>query len=981
MKHIILSITALFCLAWGQTAQAVPAKEGKDQPKEEKFQPKEGKDQPKEEKFLLKGKVYDFKTRTELPGATVTLMRTDSTVVEAKRAISEWQDGEEFGQSSDFHFAIPKQEATSYIIRCSLPGYETAEVTIALNNLKKREFMRELPPFLMREEREKTMEELTVSSTKVQFYYRGDTVVYNADAFMLAEGSMLDALIRQLPGVEIKSNGDIYHNGKLIKNLMLNGKDFFRNNRRIMLDNLPTYMVKQIEVYDKLGKLSEFVGHEMPNDKEYVMDVKLKKEYSVGWIANAEAGAGLAERSYTGDNPYLARLFALRFTDHSRLSAYANANNLSDERKPGQSDGWTPRNLSTGTLTQQSGGLDYNIDARNKKWELTGDATFSRKLLHNAQTTDRTNFLATGDTYERIVNSSHDKNLQLGTNHRLEYNFEQMRLDVRYSLTYNRFDRTSGMEKDARGDTLLNRYYTQGLTRGHHLWTGLSALSVVKFKGNTVDNLDAGVRIQYGNRKDDTFNRYDLYMGSAAAPTQHADQYYRNHPDHDYTLEAHASYHRKLSNGLFLITRYGVEHSEARRDSRLYRLDLLADYEQGDMGILPSAAEYEAVQDWRNSYESRRAGTSHTLAPSLEFYHANDKGQLNGRVHIPLTARHDRLDYLRGSLDTAIVRNTLLASVNNTYAEWKSKDNRHDIGLWYTLNAQTPDLLYLADIHDDTDPLNIREGNTGLKNSYRHQWRTIYQKQKKTGDPRDGAHALQLDINLTHNAIAMGQRYDTATGVRTSRACNVNGNWDIAGGYYFVHALDKKKKLSLITGVTGTHRQNVDLVGTDTDVMARSIVRTEAVKPEAELRYRIGKHGIRGKFTGQWQHISSRRADFTDLNIRNCQYVLNSAFQLTANLQLSTDLTLFSRRGFHDASLNTNDLVWNARLSYTLLKGNLVLMLDGFDILGQLSNVTYQLNGQGRTEIRRNVLPQYGLFHVQYRLNRQPKTNNNNRKS
>jgi hypothetical protein len=73
-----------------------------------------------------------------------------------------------------------------------------------------------------------------------------------------------------------------------------------------------------------VGKRSEFLGVEMPGDKEYVMDVKLKKEYSIGWIANAEAGAGLAESSYKGDVPYLARLFAMRFTDHSRLAFYAN---------------------------------------------------------------------------------------------------------------------------------------------------------------------------------------------------------------------------------------------------------------------------------------------------------------------------------------------------------------------------------------------------------------------------------------------------------------------------------------------------------------------------------------------------------------------------------------------------------------------------------------------------------------------------------
>lgn len=60
----------------------------------------------------------------------------------------------------------------------------------------------------------------------MKFYTRKDTLVFNADAFQLAEGSMLDALIRQLPGVELKDDGRIYVNGKYVESLLLNGEDF-----------------------------------------------------------------------------------------------------------------------------------------------------------------------------------------------------------------------------------------------------------------------------------------------------------------------------------------------------------------------------------------------------------------------------------------------------------------------------------------------------------------------------------------------------------------------------------------------------------------------------------------------------------------------------------------------------------------------------------------------------------------------------------
>ena len=49
---------------------------------------------------------------------------------------------------------------------------------------------------------------------------------------------MLDALIRQLPGVELKDDGRILVNGRYVENLLLNGEDFFKGEPSVMLENL-----------------------------------------------------------------------------------------------------------------------------------------------------------------------------------------------------------------------------------------------------------------------------------------------------------------------------------------------------------------------------------------------------------------------------------------------------------------------------------------------------------------------------------------------------------------------------------------------------------------------------------------------------------------------------------------------------------------------------------------------------------------------
>ena len=211
-----------------------------------------------QETIQLKGRIIDSKTRKDLPGATVQLMTADSIVIEQQAPSHHWVRNGQEGYSADFSFTVPKQNAT-YILRASYLGYKTACVDYTIGDIKRREFSRDVPPIALRED-SKMLQEVSVTASKVKFYNRGDTIVYNADAFVLAEGSMLDALVRQMPGVEIKSDGRIYHNGQFVESLLLNGKDFFKGDNSVMLDNLPSYTVKQVEVYDKYGKMSDFLG-------------------------------------------------------------------------------------------------------------------------------------------------------------------------------------------------------------------------------------------------------------------------------------------------------------------------------------------------------------------------------------------------------------------------------------------------------------------------------------------------------------------------------------------------------------------------------------------------------------------------------------------------------------------------------------------------------------------------------------------------
>ena len=101
-------------------------------------------------------------------------------------------------------------------------------------------------------------------------------------------------------------------------------------------------------------------------------------------------------------------------------------------------------------------------------------------------------------------------------------------------------------------------------------------------------------------------------------------------------------------------------------------------------------------------------------------------------------------------------------------------------------------------------------------------------------------------------------------------------------------------------------------------------------------------------------------------------YSYGGSVMLTApwGTQLSTGLNMNSRRGYNDASMNTNELIWNAQLSQSFLRGNaLTVSLQFYDILHQQSNFSRALTAMQRSDTEYNAITSYAMLHVIYKLN------------
>lgn len=145
------------------------------------------------------------------------------------------------------------------------------------------------------------------------------------------------------------------------------------------------------------------------------------------------------------------------------------------------------------------------------------------------------------------------------------------------------------------------------------------------------------------------------------------------------------------------------------------------------------------------------------------------------------------------------------------------------------------------------------------------------------------------------------------------------------------------------------------------------------LREQLTLNYSNNGWNVGAKVRCSYNRLTGNRSDFSNISAWDYDYGLNARIPLPYGFGLSTDFTVFSRRGYGDPSLNTNDLVWNMRLERSILNGNLTFALDGFDMLHDLSKVNRIVNAQGRTESYTNVLPSYFMGHIIYHFNKQPK--------
>lgn len=348
----------------------------------------------------------------------------------------------------------------------------------------------------------------------------------------------------------------------------------------------------------------------------------------------------------------------------------------------------------------------------------------------------------------------------------------------------------------------------------------------------------------------------------------------------------------------------------------------------------------------------------------VTFRWIREKMRLNAGVSFQ--PQKSDLSYKKGDLDTTTVRNVFNFTPTFDFRYKFSKTSQ--LRLRYRGQASQPNMVDLLPISDNTDPLNIQNGNPGLKPTFTNELRAEYN--FFNTEKQRGMFSFFRYQNIMNN-ISDRKVYDSETGGYVTTPENINGNWNLIGMVGTNIALRNKKYT--INTFTRANYQNMVSYISEKDLVSDT-------DKNITKRLSLGER-LRGTYRNDWWEFSLNGSlDYThsrnsyqesnNLDTYQFAYGASTNVRLPWNMSISTDLSQNSRRGYAESSMNTDELIWNAQISQDFLKGNAATVsIQFYDILRNQSNISRVITAAMRQDTEYNAIYSYCMVHFIYRLN------------
>ena len=916
---------------------------------------------------LISGKITDRDTKDPVEQVTIQLLKTDSTYVSG--AIS--------NERGLFHVNAPANG--KYLLKITSVGYKPTVKRIQISedkNLAMGNVVIGADAIMLKGA------VVTAMAQKVSL--KEDTFVYNSAAYRTPEGSVVEELVKRLPGAEVSDDGTIKINGKEVKKILVDGKEFMTGDTKTALKNLPTSIIDKIKAYDEKSDLSKVTGID-DGEEQTVLDFGVKKGMNKGVISNIDLGVG-------NKNRYNMRGMGGYFADNNRFMLFANANNTSD-RGFGGGPGRGFWGGANGLNASKMIGANYNYELKDKfkfntslRWNHSDGDVWSSRSSEN--------FMGTSSSFSNSLSQSYSRSNSWNGNIRLEWMPDSMTnilfrpsiswstsdgLSGSQSASYNKDPYTittkdplseEGIEELEKAEAMVNSQLTNGITYSDN--NNINGMLQVNRKlGNKGRNITFRVDAKYTDKdsKSISLNNAKLYLVQTAEgkDSTYQTNRYNLTPSKNYSYAGQLTYSEPLWKATFLQFSYKFTYSYSKSDRSTYDFSKYAmsgdhEYRGWDSYLNPFAGHLNDYRDDDLSRFSEYRNYNHDIQVMMRFI--RQKYNLNFGVMVQPQQSKYIQDYQGVHVDT--VRNVVNVSPTLDFRYRFSKMSNLRIN--YRGTTSQPSISQLLDITDNSDPLNISMGNPGLKPSFTQNFRLFYN--NFVQNHNKGIMTF-VNFSTTNNSISNKVTYDEKTGGRITRPENINGNWNAMGAFMFNCSLDSAGIWNINTGAHANYNNYVSYLSLDKKSDSQKNT-TRSITWRQNLSFSYRNDWAEFSLDGTLTYNKAKNKLQPTSNLETWQFSYGPSMTLTApwGTSLNSSLSISSRRGYNDSSMNTDEFVWNAQLSQSFLKGKpLTIMLQFYDILRQQSTFSRAISATSRTDTEYNAINSYAMLHVIYRLN------------
>lgn len=816
------------------------------------------------------------------------------------------------------------------------------------------------------------LKEAVVTGQAAKLTVVEDTFVYNAAAYHTPEGSVVEELVKRLPGAQVDESGKITINGKTVKKIKIDGKEFMTGDTETAMKNLPVSIIERIRAYDEKSDLSRVTGID-DGQEETVLDFGIKRGMNKGTMSNFDLAAGTKDR-------YAGRGMVGYMKDNLRVMSFLNANNIGDRGfGRGGGGGGLNTNKMVGTM----------INYQGTKLNVNGNIRWNHRNSDNWSQSSSESFVSTNPSFTNSISQSYSRSNSWNANMRLEWTPDSMtnimfRPNIRISSNDGRSGSVNAtfnqnpydfVEKVLVDETVDPTLYDEGIVVNERKSNSLSysdnnsyngMLQYNRRFGSKGRNLTLRADASYSESESKSSSLQDVNL--ALQDSTYITTRFNTTPTKNYSYTLRTTYSEPIAKALFLQFSYSFKYGKSKSDRSTYNYDNMDIFH----GWTPRYRDWDdflgRVEDPLSTkyYDSDLSKSSEydTYTHNAQVMIRKQTADYNFSAGIMMEPQSSEFKYKYMSIDTIVKRSVLNFSPSLDFRYRFNKQTQ--LRAQYNGTTSQPSMTDMLDITDDSDPLNISKGNPGLKPSFTQSFNVHYNTYFRSHMQSINTYAM---ASMTSNSISNSVEYNDATGGRISRPENINGNWNANAGFSYSASIDTVGVWNINTNTNFGYQNHVAYLYRD-QVTRKNYTKQTTISERLALSYRSSWIDIEPNGNVTYNHSTNKLQPTANLDTWQFSYGVNFTITCPWGTSISTDAGMSSRRGYSEASMNTNEFLWNGQVAHSFLKGKpLTVSLQFYDILHNQSTISRTISALQRSDSEHNSINSYAMLHVIFRFN------------